>query len=218
MAKDSKARKLGRPSKKLGRDSHALILDAALDLFSTIGYEAASLKKIAEQVGIRDSAVYAHFSSKADIREQLLLKHGPQAMRINLQNFNFEDAVKEPREFLKRLLRDLLKHWIEPSESKFFRYMLMENLKAETPDSINILSITDRLRTHITGLLTLMIQQKLLRAADPEWLSMQFIAPILAMRCEIAFRKDLPSVDEIEERFDRHVEEYFKAFANQVSA
>ncbi|MCQ4088099.1 TetR/AcrR family transcriptional regulator [Saccharibacillus sp. JS10] len=43
------------------------IEDVALDLFASEGFEAASLGKIAEAVGIRKPSIYAHFRSKEDL-------------------------------------------------------------------------------------------------------------------------------------------------------
>jgi AcrR family transcriptional regulator len=43
------------------------ILDAALDLFVTQGYDGTSLRQLAEQLGVTKAALYYHFESKEDI-------------------------------------------------------------------------------------------------------------------------------------------------------
>jgi TetR/AcrR family acrAB operon transcriptional repressor len=43
------------------------ILDAALMVFSKVGYDAARLKDIAEQAGVTRGAIYHHFEGKADL-------------------------------------------------------------------------------------------------------------------------------------------------------
>lgn len=43
------------------------IFDVALDLFSKKGYDSVSLREIAEEVGIRKSSIYSHYSSKEAI-------------------------------------------------------------------------------------------------------------------------------------------------------
>jgi AcrR family transcriptional regulator len=48
------------------------ILDAALTLFAAKGYEATSMREIAEQLGITKAALYYHFDSKADIVRSML--------------------------------------------------------------------------------------------------------------------------------------------------
>lgn len=48
------------------------ILDAALALFAEKGYDATSMREIAEQLGITKAALYYHFDSKADIVRAML--------------------------------------------------------------------------------------------------------------------------------------------------
>lgn len=49
------------------------ILDAALALFADKGYEATSMREIAEQLGMTKPALYYHFDSKEDIVRALLV-------------------------------------------------------------------------------------------------------------------------------------------------
>jgi AcrR family transcriptional regulator len=53
-------------------DTRDRILDTALDLFIEKGYDAVSLREIAEQVGVTKAALYYHFSSKEDIFRALV--------------------------------------------------------------------------------------------------------------------------------------------------
>lgn len=48
------------------------ILDAALAEFSTIGFEGATVEKIAQRVGLTKAGLYAHFKSKDAIFDELL--------------------------------------------------------------------------------------------------------------------------------------------------
>jgi AcrR family transcriptional regulator len=48
------------------------ILDAAAEMFVTQGYHAASTRRIAEVVGVKQASLYYHFSSKQDILATLL--------------------------------------------------------------------------------------------------------------------------------------------------
>ena len=48
------------------------ILAAALELFSTQGFEATSVSQIADEVGIRKASMYSHFTSKQEILEALI--------------------------------------------------------------------------------------------------------------------------------------------------
>lgn len=50
-----------------GKTTRERVLDVALDLFVEQGYDKASLREIAEQVGFTKAALYYHFASKTDI-------------------------------------------------------------------------------------------------------------------------------------------------------
>ncbi|MCU1485633.1 MAG: transcriptional regulator, TetR family [Actinomycetia bacterium] len=54
------------------RDTRQRILDAAAELFVERGYEATSLREIAERVGVTKAALYYHFPGKEDLLRALL--------------------------------------------------------------------------------------------------------------------------------------------------
>jgi AcrR family transcriptional regulator len=54
------------------RDTRAEILDVASELFTEKGYDATSLREIADRLGITKAALYYHFRSKDDILRALL--------------------------------------------------------------------------------------------------------------------------------------------------
>jgi AcrR family transcriptional regulator len=66
----------GRPrlttQRRPGTTAHDEILDAAGELFTTLGYTATSTRSIAEAVGIRQASLYHYFKTKDDILCALL--------------------------------------------------------------------------------------------------------------------------------------------------
>ncbi len=69
-------RRVGRPrsapSQRVGLSGREQILDAAGRMFSEQGYGAASTRKIAMAVGVKQASLYYHFASKEDILAGLL--------------------------------------------------------------------------------------------------------------------------------------------------
>jgi AcrR family transcriptional regulator len=53
------------------RDTRARIQAVALELFTEQGYDATSLREIAERLGVTKAALYYHFKSKEEIVESL---------------------------------------------------------------------------------------------------------------------------------------------------
>lgn len=66
----------GRPRledrKRPGATAREEVLDAAAELFTTLGVAATSTRQIAEAVGIRQASLYHHFRTKSDILASLL--------------------------------------------------------------------------------------------------------------------------------------------------
>lgn len=57
--------------RKKGLETTRQILDISADLFARNGYDGVSVRTIAEKTGIKESSLYNHFKSKADILETL---------------------------------------------------------------------------------------------------------------------------------------------------
>jgi AcrR family transcriptional regulator len=58
---------MGRPRRGVARDTRKLILDAAVDLLAERGARGTSMRALAAAVGLRESALYHHFSSKNEL-------------------------------------------------------------------------------------------------------------------------------------------------------
>ena len=57
--------------RKRGLSTARALLEAAAELFAQRGYDGVTMRDIAGKVGIRESSIYSHFSSKADILNTL---------------------------------------------------------------------------------------------------------------------------------------------------
>lgn len=48
------------------------IFHVSIDLFSKYGYDGVSIRKIASEVGIKESSIYNHYKSKESILDSIL--------------------------------------------------------------------------------------------------------------------------------------------------
>lgn len=83
------------------------IRDAALIHFARDGYEGASLRAIADEVGIKKPSIYAHFSNKDDLFLHTLAHAFKEVQRHTLEYFR-DHAHLSLEERLKGLLT-----WVE---------------------------------------------------------------------------------------------------------
>lgn len=171
----------------------ARILDAALELFSTDGFEGVSVKQIANAVGIKDSSLYKHFSSKQKIFDTLLEE----------MNARFEETVsfyKLPQGEIEQLAkaygeRDLV--WLkkackavflfflrDPKASKFRKMLMIEQYRNKQVADIFHSWFTDDAIQFQTALFKEMMRQGLFHQADPQIVAIQFYAPFYLLLCQ----------------------------------
>jgi AcrR family transcriptional regulator len=65
---------MGQVTQTTAPSTRDRILDVALELFTTQGYDKTSLRQIAERMGFSKAAIYYHFASKDDILRALHLR------------------------------------------------------------------------------------------------------------------------------------------------
>jgi len=69
----------GTTTRRSGAETRAAAQQVALELFTVQGYEATSLRQIADALGINKASLYYHFTSKEDIVRSLFDQRGDEA-------------------------------------------------------------------------------------------------------------------------------------------
>jgi AcrR family transcriptional regulator len=83
------------------------ILSAAQQIFADVGYEGATVRRIAEQVGVSSTAIYLHFPDK----QAMLLEIAMETLRPVLAEAKAvaADTSLDPRERVKRMMTAYMK-------------------------------------------------------------------------------------------------------------
>jgi AcrR family transcriptional regulator len=92
---------MATPLERRERDKQELrtrILDAARDLFITHGYEAVTMRKIAEKIEYSPTAIYLHFKDKEALVQELCLHD----FRAFGEHFLDAANIRDPIERLRR--------------------------------------------------------------------------------------------------------------------
>lgn len=74
--------RLGRATRGHGAETRREVQRVALELFTRRGFEATSLRQIADAVGINKASLYYHFSSKEDILRSLFDERGSEVEQL----------------------------------------------------------------------------------------------------------------------------------------
>jgi AcrR family transcriptional regulator len=177
--------RLGRPPKHEARNTRERILDAALELFAAQGFAGTSLRQIAQVVGIKESAIYAHFASKEAMYQTLFEHIGPPTSLIHdlLMPGTSIVAQLDPEAVLREVVRRILAQWDEPRARLFTSLMLREGALGTAGGSSLLLSAIDLTSQQLGDLLRQWREQgRVLDTFPPEHLVWELIAPLAAIR------------------------------------
>ncbi|CAC36768.1 MULTISPECIES: ScbR family autoregulator-binding transcription factor [Streptomyces] len=98
------------PQQERSIKTRAQILEAASEIFASRGYRGASVKDVAERVGMTKGAVYFHFPSKESLAIAVVEEHyarWPAAMEeIRIQGFTPLETVEEMLHRAAQAFRD----------------------------------------------------------------------------------------------------------------
>ncbi|HKG91620.1 MAG TPA: helix-turn-helix domain-containing protein [Gemmatimonadaceae bacterium] len=102
------------------------IFSAALELFSEVGYERATLNEIAARAGVSKGAVYHHFESKeALLIEMMRARAATLMLRVEALAAEAGGAAR-PDELLARLIEQMWAHYEQPGKIELILIAISE--------------------------------------------------------------------------------------------
>ena len=198
---------MARPTKEEARDTRRLILDAALELFSEEGFAGTSMRRIARAVGVRESALYHHFPSKASLFEALLREMGPGRAE-RLEGLELDVLLLEGAEPLLRFIAHLfIEEWATPREQKFMRLLMAEGPRLKETGLVQ--SSIGVGQAHLGGLFAELIRRGAIRPGDTELYVIEFLGPLLMMRVmHLVLADGRPDLERLRTRASAHVHHF----------
>jgi AcrR family transcriptional regulator len=104
------------------------ILDAARELFAAEGYEAVSMRRIADAIEYSPTAIYAHFKDKAELMRELCSGDFQAMQERNRDVFDITDPIERIRRLGLGYIRFAVEH------PNHFRLMFMTKPTPEMTD------------------------------------------------------------------------------------
>lgn len=177
--------RLGRPPKQEERQTRERILDAALERFAAQGYAATSLRQIAQAVGIKESAIYAHFASKEAVFRSLSEQMVTPVVLV--QEVLGSDLVtvmrRDPEAVVRQLVKRIIELWNTPRARLFFSVMLREGRLGSEPLSTLLLPSIEQVEVQLGMLMQHWMEQGRLRNDVPaDHLVWELLAPLANLR------------------------------------
>ena len=194
------------------------ILDAALELFSVHGYEATSISRLAEAVGIRKASLYSHFENKQAILDALIQTTLEQYEKHSIfAKADWDDPVftKDKENMTLELAAQLFLGQIryilhDPQISRARRMLTIEQF--QNPQMAKLQTkqnYTDVMR-YFTGLVRFLIRQGRLAGSDPEIMAAQLCLPISVWinLCD----REPEREEEVMKLIEQHIRQFFEVY------
>lgn len=196
------------------RSTRQKILDAALDLFSTQGFEATSVSQIADRVGIRKASMYSHFASKQEILESLMqetMKHYERHTIFFDSSIADQDLnVKSITEIIVGQIRYIIH---EPQIVKGRKMLTVEQFRNPILAELQTKQNYTNVMNFFAGLVKKLIEQGKLANNDPEIMAAQLCLPISVWinLCD----REPEREDEVTELIRRHITQFFEIYGTE---
>lgn len=197
------------------------ILNVALDLFSTQGYEATSVSQIAEAVGIRKASLYSHFASKQEILDALVdnvFEEYDKRSIFASADWDNPDFTKDkqnltPDVILQMVLGQIRYILHDPQISKSRKMLTIEQFQNPTLKKLQTKQNYTNVMRYFTGMISFLIRQGKLKNSDPEIMAAQFCLPVSVWLnlCD----REPERESEIMGLIERHVMQFFKTYGEQ---
>ena len=171
-------------------DTKKKILDKALELFSTQGYDAVSVGQIAKAVGIKAPSLYNHFSSKQAIFDAIVESTAAQyeedtgKIDIHVQDVKQDISVfsEITEEALFEKVRQIFAYSLhnEPI-SRFRRMMTIEQFRSPELAALYSRRYVDRMMEYHANIFRALIAAGEILKEDPDVLAMMYVSPVLTL-------------------------------------
>lgn len=167
------------------RDTKEVILTVALKLFSERGYDGVGIRDISNEIGIRESALYKHFSGKQDIFDSIL-KNIEHRYQEEVATFtppgsmaNILSGKSDVREELFRISITMFQFYLKTEYGSQLRRMLtIEQYRTSEAGKVFRELILNKGLDYISGVFTNLINNDIYINADPTVMALQFYSPL----------------------------------------
>ncbi len=195
------------------------IFDTALDLFSKKGYDSVSVRTIASEVGIKESSIYNHYSSKKDILMSILNYFEEYFKGNPLDDENIRKLLEEnPEEFYHQGSEMFKQQIFEEKILKIMKLIFVQMYQIDEVKEFFLREILGGSTDFWSDVFEILIQKNVIGSdCNPNKLAEMYFGFSMFKLWEIFLKyNDFPKA-EIEIMFDE-VEEYHKFLLDSVRA
>ena len=190
-----------------------------MDLFSKKGYDSVSVRTIASEVGIKESSIYNHYSSKKDILMSILNYFEEYFKGNPLDDENIRKLLEEnPEEFYHQGSEMFKQRIFEEKILKIMKLIFVQMYQIDEVKEFFLREILGGSTDFWSDVFEILIQKNVIGSdCNPNKLAEMYFGFSMFKLWEIFLKYDDFPKAEIEIMFDE-VEEYHKFLLDSVRA
>lgn len=175
------------------------ILHEALELFSTRGYEAVSMRDISSGVGIRESSIYKHYAGKKDILEAII-RAANEAIDEMYKQLNVPEVYEASQlerymqmsiEDIARLCTQMLIKQMENEIVARFRQLLtIEQYRSSEMKELFVQLFMEKPLGYQEKVFDFLLQQGILKGESGRMLAIEFFSPFFMLQYKLQEDKE----------------------------
>ena len=198
------------------------ILNKALTLFSSKGFEAVSVKEIAADVGIKDSSLYKHFKSKQEIFDTILEECCHRSSSYFEKYGISEDLDEDTLSKLKRLSNeDFIEIALGLFEQFLFDDYIIEFRKILTIEQYNCSKMSElfqmifmySIMNYLKQMFQMFIDDGIFIEEDVNFLADEFYAPVFMMYYQLDTNQN--SEKNLREYLKKHFMKFIETYTKK---
>ncbi|MEA3372168.1 MAG: helix-turn-helix domain-containing protein [Campylobacterota bacterium] len=191
-----------------------LILKEAMELFSELGYKGASVRKIAGKVGIRESALYNHFTNKEEIFHSVASTIFATPFGENENAESNQQKAKGGKKYLANFIVQYKLVTFDQKKERLFRILMIELLQNEQLRKSFMHEYHEKNTKMLSEAFFVMMQEGMIRSSDPMLLANEFLAPLFYLRLQVTLlRIDSQPTTALSTQFEKHVDFFWESIA-----
>ena len=204
------------------------IMYEALNLFSVKGFDAVSVRDIAQAVGIKESSLYNHYHNKQHIFDSIIsecsMRSAAYFQQVQFTDENGQFTADEKTVNMYKSMTDeqfaavaaqvFESIFTDEISVKLRRMLTIEQYRNEKLAKLYRAFSFDDSITYQTQLFGAMMQAGCFVEADPYILALEFFSPIFL----IFYKYDMDQMDEAKALFMRHIRHFSETYGASAVA
>lgn len=183
------------------------IYSTALLLFAEQGYKTTTMRQIAREIGIQQSAIYNHFKNKEEILDTIVQQLESSHLINIFENKEPQEVYKKGKLLLKNIANIFKLITYDTKTDLLFRFLMQELFNNSKLRVFYNEEFYQKNVKKLSAVFFMMMQDEMIEATDPLLLANEFFSPLFFYQLQITrLKADNQSTSAAATLFEKHAE------------